>query len=230
MCRFLSALVLRSGDIICDPEHTDSHEHLIEAHGLSDRGLDAFVRVEFIPVDQNFVDVSSYKLVVDEPGRPDWFESALEERIIESLRDRVRRMIVEDERRLLLGGCWILGPHAVVRVVVNARIYCMVGDSQVGELRGNSQVGVLWENSQVGVLRENSQVGELRENSQVGELWENSKVGVLWENSKVGVLWGNSQVGELRGNSQVGVLWEDSQVGVDYRASAQSKEGAACTE
>ena len=48
MCNFLSAIVMKSGDLICDPEHTDSHEDLLESNGIQDNGMGGFVLVEFL--------------------------------------------------------------------------------------------------------------------------------------------------------------------------------------
>lgn len=158
MCNFLSAIVLRSGEILCDPEHTDSHEDLVAAHNLRDNGHGGFVRIEFIPVNEQFTDVSSYKLVLDEPDRPEWFDDALEERILESLRDRVRRMIVDDERTMLLGGCWILGPNAIVKMVLSARIYCMLGSAKIGNVGGSAKIGNVRDNAQIGEKGPNATV------------------------------------------------------------------------
>lgn len=49
MCNFLSAIVMKNGRIICDPEHTDSHSDLIAANELRDDDvfIRGWVRVEF---------------------------------------------------------------------------------------------------------------------------------------------------------------------------------------
>ena len=213
MCEFISALVLRNGDLVCDPEHTDSHEDLVDSIGYADKGNDAFVRVEFLPPDGNYADANAYGLRVDEDVKPDWFNDALEQRIIESLRDRVRRMIVADERRMLLGGCWILAAGANVRRAVKARIFIMLGSSQVGKMLGSSQVGKMLDSSQVGKMLDSSQVGEMRGSSQVGKMRDSSQVGEMRDSSQVGTMFGSSQVGTMCGSSQVGTMCGSSQVG-----------------
>jgi hypothetical protein len=135
MCNFLSAIVMRNWDLLCDPFLTDSHEDLLSAHNVRD-GLcqhDAFVRVEFIPPkDSPIHNLSTWTLKVDQANTPDWFDS---ERATNLLKDRVQRMIVADERELLLGGCWILVGEAKIKRVQNARIFSVSGNSQINEMR-----------------------------------------------------------------------------------------------
>lgn len=198
MCHFLSGLALPNGDVLALPEYTDSHSDLIEHFGLRDDGrepeLQRFVRVEFSPSPlANAADVSKYALRLDEDRTPPWWE-AIRESVQEKMAAMIRRMIVADERPLLLGGCWILGGHSVVHTAKGARIVVAGGSSQVGELFGSSQVGE---------LRDSSQVGALRDSSRVGALFDSSQVGVLYDSSQIGVLFGSSQVGKLRGSSRV---------------------------
>jgi len=146
MCNFLSALVLRNGDIVADPEHTDSHEILIQSLGLQDTGNTiagrSFVRVEFTPPEDisAIQDLSLWRLQIDEESAPDWVDS---ESIRAKLEDRVRGMFVSTNRPILLGGCWILTGSTVVDIAVSARIVSMTGSSRVGEMWGSSQVGTM---------------------------------------------------------------------------------------
>ena len=85
MCKFLSAIVLKNGDIICDPEHTDSHSDLVAAFNLrdDDQYVDRFVKVEFTPPINaenlsDYSDVANYAFRVDERGEPDWFGELLD--------------------------------------------------------------------------------------------------------------------------------------------------------
>ena len=178
MCNFLSALVTRTGQIFEACEYTDSHEDLVEYFNVLKDDGQSFVRVEFSPVDHAYGDgdLDKWKLKIDELDPPVWFDPEAQEKATAELRRRVERMFIDTDRRLLLGGCWILRNATIVRRVIGARIVAMLDGTQVD------------------VLRENSQVGELRDNSKVGELWGNSKVDVLRDNSQVGVLRDNSKV------------------------------------
>jgi len=162
MCKFLSALVLRNGDIVCQPKVTDEHELLIADCGLRDEGLiadRAFVRVEYSsPAGAPLTDLDNYALIVDEPSIPHWFDDAMRERVTEQLRDRVKRMIVTDERQILLGGCWILSEGAVVEWAVGARIAAMYGNATVTNVSGNATVTNVSGNATVTDVRGNATV------------------------------------------------------------------------
>ena len=178
MCKFLSAIVKRDGEVLYRPE-TDSHENLVDYFGLSDSGVDNFVRVEFTSDTPDKPD--TYKLRVDETKTPAWFEE-YREKSISYLRDKIKSIIVTGERKILMGGCWILSEAKVGRLLATRVIW--MKNSQVNEMRENSRVNVMRENSQVNVMWENSWVNVMRGNSQVNVMWENSWVNVMLENSK----------------------------------------------
>ena len=143
MCRFLSALVLKNGDVLCKPEASDSHEDLIEHFGLSDdkQHLNKFVRVEFCPPgDTPLYELKKYELRLDEHTTPGWWTKKIQEKATRKLRVKIKGMLVSDKRKLLLGGCYILHGEAKVERVVNATIKAMYGSSQVGWMYGSSRV------------------------------------------------------------------------------------------
>jgi len=180
MCNFLSAIVLRDGTLICDPEHTDSHEDLLEIHALND-GITAlyqerFARIEFTPPADSakIEDLSTWALKIDEEAKPSWFD---ETTIRSKCEERILRIFVRNEVKILVGGCWILVGNARAIKVIHSTIKSLHGSSQIGELHGSSQVGSLHGSSQVGKLYDSSQVGELYGSSQVGTLCGSSRVG-----------------------------------------------------
>lgn len=62
MCEFLSAVVMKNGDIIYNP-YTDAHEDLVALHNLRDNREGKFARVEFKPDDPTDLDKpEKYKL------------------------------------------------------------------------------------------------------------------------------------------------------------------------
>ena len=127
MCRFLSAIVRRNGDILCNPL-TDSHEELIALHGLRDSKEGAFARVEYSPPDSaSIADLSKYRLTIDEQRTPDWFDESMRDRVTSRLRDIVSRMIVTDHRPILLGGTWIIADGARIDTAKLCRIVAMHG-------------------------------------------------------------------------------------------------------
>lgn len=130
MCKFLSAIVLRTREILCNPE-VDSHEILINVFKVSESTIPAsmqnFIRVEFTPPvhdgKPDYFDVENYTLRVDEKSTPSWFDTDMKETTIRELHKILRRMIVTDPNRtLFIGGAYIFGPGANVRYAPRTRI------------------------------------------------------------------------------------------------------------
>ena len=126
MCKFLSAVFLKSGEVLCDPEHTDSHKDLLAASNVNDGEASYcagnICRVEFTPP-RDFEKVSNlslWTLCVDEKNKPGWFDKV---KARENIEGRVRRMIVTDAQGTLIGGCWIFdGDKASLEKLVNGRV------------------------------------------------------------------------------------------------------------
>ena len=246
MCNFLSALVTKDGRLLCNP-FLDSHEQIIDFFGMQksdkDKFIQKFVRVEFIPKDDDYFDVDNYKLRIDEDSKPDWF-TEFEERITNELKDKIKSLIIDKATdKILCGGVYIVRDSKILwtrftRMVVlknsqvnemreNSQVNTMRGNSQVNEMRGNSQVNAMRGNSQVNTMRGNSQVNTMRENSQVNEMWRNSQVNEMRENSQVNEMWRNSQVNEMWENSQVNTMRENSQVNTmrgNFKSTKKPKE------
>ena len=76
MCKFLSAIGLKNGDIICEPS-IESHELLVGANKLNDEGskLRNWVRIEYYPDnDKDLADISKYNLHIDD-SHFNWIDS-----------------------------------------------------------------------------------------------------------------------------------------------------------
>ena len=144
MCKFLSAVVTKSGEILCDPEHSDSHSELLEHFGLRDdelsSHLERFAKVQFVPPEdgKDVASLSKWTLTVDEATCPDWLDA-------DKLRPRLEALVSphilsEGERPLLLGGWWILAGKVQVGRAVNTVIKSMNDDAKVGNMSGSSKV------------------------------------------------------------------------------------------
>ena len=141
MCKFLSAIVMRNGDVICDPEHTDSHADLILANNLSTTtvGERGYCRVEYAPADGDPANTDNYVLCVDEETVPAWWakrQGAVEE----NLKARIARMVIEGEVKCLLGGCWIVRGKSVIGKVRSSRIVAVRGSAQITNVRDSAQI------------------------------------------------------------------------------------------
>ena len=157
MCKFLSAIITRNGQIICDPEHTDSHEDLLAASGLFDGNTSLYreelCRVEFTPPEADLGDLNKWTLTIDEQVIPSWADKIEIRAKMEKL---VERIIIRDTRKILLGSCWILLGDADVKTSKNSRIYAMNDSSKVGVMRDSSKVEVMCDSSKVEAMYDSS--------------------------------------------------------------------------
>jgi len=130
MCNFLSGIALQNGDIVCEPEYTDSHEVLIRAASVSDNGRGELCRFEFLPPEMVYIaDLSKWRLHVDEESPPTWFDS---DRVRAYCERRVSSMLVSTARGTLLGGCWIFsGEKASAKEVVRGRIFAIANGANL---------------------------------------------------------------------------------------------------
>jgi uncharacterized protein YjbI with pentapeptide repeats len=119
VCNFLSAIVSRKGEVYCNPV-LDSHNDIIDYFGLKDGGKNPqFTPVEFTPKDWFDPETWEFKFDAERPtwADDDWVEAASSE-----LRKRVKAIIVTEERKVLVGGAWIIGPKGKVGRTFGCRI------------------------------------------------------------------------------------------------------------
>ena len=171
MCKFYSAIILPTGEVLHDI-HTSSHEDLIQLHGLRDDKVGRFAKLEYTSDD--LFDLSTYTLRVDEDIKPDWLTDAMLDAAERKLHQIVKKRIITEDRKLLMGGIFIVAEGVKIGTVKNAVIE-VIKNSTVNAMRENSTVNEMWGNSIVKVMWENSTVNEMRENSTVNEMWGNSK-------------------------------------------------------
>ena len=216
MCNFISAIVCRNGDILCDPEHTDSHEDLVVVYGLRDQGaLGAggrdWVRVEFIPPDgsSSIDDPQKWSLRVDEDFMPEWFNV---EDVTAKMQERASRMIVCDDRRLILGGCWIVCGSASVQKVSNARIYSVRDSARVDSVCDSARVDSVRDSARVGSVYGSARVGSVYGSARVGSVYGSASVGSVRDSASVGSVYGSASVGSVYGSASVGSVRDQAKV------------------
>ena len=220
MCQFFSGIAFKNGDFHYNPM-TDSHEHLIEEVDLKDMGSNMRNWVRFEYTADDLTNIDKYNLKIDELSAPDWCDSDWQKKLVERIKPIVVAMILIDvEKKILIGGCWILGKGSIIKRIVNARIILMenstiskmLGTSKVSAMWGTSTVSEMFDNSKVSAMRGNSKVSAMWGNSTVSEMWGNSTVSEMFENSKVSAMRGNSTVSKMRDNSKVSEMWGNSTV------------------
>jgi len=108
MCNAFSFLVFSNEDIFFVPG-VDSHEDQISLKGINENGFSVqFARCEYVPRNGNFSDLDTYEFILDEDRTPDWWTEEIQERTISRIRERIRGMIISEDRKVLGPGFWIL--------------------------------------------------------------------------------------------------------------------------
>ncbi len=152
MCKFLSGVVLPNGDILTSTVN-DSHEDIIAANNISESiaGKINIVRVEY--TSETLPDIDTYQLNIDQDIIPDWFDEPMRERVADTMRGMVSRMIIKDGvHACLLGGKWIItGENTVVKklshgyvVLINSGLLEVCVGGTVNEVRDGGTVNRVW--------------------------------------------------------------------------------------
>jgi hypothetical protein len=141
LCKLASAIVSRAGEIYFEPI-TDSHSDLIAHFGLKEgKTGQNFVRVEFTPEDEKIVhDPATYSLRVDEKSTPAWFDAEMSEKVSSYLNHQIARMIVTDDREILLGGVWIVSGKSKIVAAKACRIIGVSGSASIESVYGSASI------------------------------------------------------------------------------------------
>ena len=136
MCRFLSAVVSRTGEIYCNPL-IDSHEDIIDYFNIQDTQMQHIVRVEFFPIEkEDLINIDRYNLKVDEQEIPEWFNEH-KESVIERLKLIIKNCILKESRKIAIGAV-IIGDGITVHRLINANVK-FAGNSTIKDA-GNSTI------------------------------------------------------------------------------------------
>ena len=139
MCQFLSAVVLRNGDVLTHPM-LDSHTDLVTYYKLPDTLAhhQHFAKVELVPVD--WTDAATWTFTLDKETAPSWWDD-VKASVEETMRRRARAMILlSGVHRLIVDGCWIVGRTAQVIDVRAGRIIHVSGSAQMSNVGGTARV------------------------------------------------------------------------------------------
>ena len=139
MCQFLSAVVLKNGDVLSHP-YLDSHSDLVKYFKLPDATAhhQHFAKVELTPVD--WLDVSTWQWKLDADTAPGWWDD-VKAQAESTLRARAEKMILKTgTHELIVDGCWIVGGDAVVRDIRSGWIRRVQDKGQLINVRGSATV------------------------------------------------------------------------------------------
>ena len=213
MCHFLSALIHPSGELVCRPDLTDSHEDLIEMIQIRDDGSGAFVRLEYLPPDDPSTtwDLDTWLFKVDQEDTPDWFDPDLAK---QKCREKIQRMIITENRDLLLGGCYIVAGDARIKKVKNARIAILAGSATVDQMEGAARIDMMLDSSSVGQMEDTASVAKMRDSASVGRMGGSSSVTRMFDATRVDLLQSYASVDRMYSTARVDTVCRYAKVGV----------------
>ena len=118
MCQFMSGIGMKNGDLHTSI-YTDSHEDIIEDLGLNNNG-NQFQRLEYLP-QGDLWDYKKYELEID-GAREEWVTDELLEKWERKFITRLKKMIIDSDKNILLGGKYILKGDIVINKLVSSTI------------------------------------------------------------------------------------------------------------
>jgi hypothetical protein len=131
MCNAFSFLVFSNEDIFFVPG-VDSHEDQIALKGINENGFAVqFARCEYVPRNGNFSDLDTYEFILDEDRTPDWWTEEIQERTISRIRERIRGMIVSEDRKVIGPGVWILSGSPTIGKLLDGCIIQYAGSATI---------------------------------------------------------------------------------------------------
>jgi len=131
MCNAFSFLVFSNEDIFFVPG-VDSHEDQIALKGINENGFAVqFARCEYVPEEGEFSDLDSYQFTLDENRTPDWWTEEIQERTISRIRERIRGMIISEDRKVLGPGFWILSGSPTIGRLLDGCIIQHAGSATI---------------------------------------------------------------------------------------------------
>lgn len=174
MCELASFMVPRSGPALWS-KLSDSHEKIIEEHGLhvdGCRGANC-VAAEITPPDRDFtLPLEQWVFRVDEGfPLPDWYDAAdVERRVREALPEWVAAKIVlpGQTRETVSDGEIVLAVYGKVeRVYGSGRVERVCGSGSVDEVYGSGRVGWVYGSGSVDEVYGSGSVDEARDYSLI---------------------------------------------------------------
>ena len=116
MCKFLSAIGFKNGDIICNP-NIDSHEDLIRTNELKESKMRNWVRLEFYPdSNKEYHLIEKYKLHIDD-DIAEFITDELKKRWERKLITKMKHIIVSENKYVLTGGTYIISDGVLIENV-----------------------------------------------------------------------------------------------------------------
>lgn len=174
MCQFLSAVILRNGDVLTHPM-LDSHTDLIRYYKLPDTTAyhQHFAKVELTPVD--WMDPATWNFRLDEETAPSWWDDVATG-VEATLRARADRMILRGDHELIVDGCWIVGGKAKIRDVRSGRIMRVQDSAQIHDVGGSAQIHDVWDSAQIHDVWGSAQIHNVGGSAQIHKVGGSAQI------------------------------------------------------
>jgi len=128
MCKFISGLGLKNGDLIVS-KYTDSHEDLIDSLSLKDMENNLFQRLEYSPKKENDF-IGEYILSFD-----NYKEIWVNEELIKSWTKKFEviknKRVITKNNKILMGGAFVLVGDITIKKLGNCCVLLNAGSATI---------------------------------------------------------------------------------------------------
>ena len=225
MCQFLSALVLKNGDVLSHPM-LDSHSDLVRYFKLPDTDvyIQHFAKVELTPVD--WTDAATWTFRVDEDVLPAWWADVAAQAEA-TLRDRAARMILKDgEHDLIVDGCWIVAGTAQVSDVRSGRIVRVQDSAQISHVWGSAQISDVRGSAQISDVCGSAQISDVGDSAQISHVCGSAQISHVRDSAQISDVRDSAQISDVRDSAQISHVGDSATLDASAKAHVVVPVGA----
>ena len=177
MCHFMSAIVMKSGDVLHHPM-LDSHSDILRHFEVRDG--DAFrvnfAKVELTPND-NWLDPSTWAFKVDEQTIPDWLDQERARKRMEAIASKM--IVSSGNKKMIVDGCWIVGGDArvsgvrfgrIIRVQDQASITGVGGRATIAGVCGHATIEGVWDHASIAGVGDQASIEGVRDHVTITDV------------------------------------------------------------
>jgi hypothetical protein len=148
------------------------------------------------------MDLSTYKLNVDENVKPDWLTDSMLENAERKLHQIVKKRIITEDRKLLIGGIYVIAEgvkigtvkDAFVEVINNATINNVMGNATINDVRDNATINDVRGNATINTVRDNATINDVRDNATINDVRDNATINIVRGNATINDVWDNATI------------------------------------
>lgn len=210
MSRFLSAIVLPTGEIVCRPEATDRYLDLIN-FAINDLNAEAVCCVEFSPPSNaQLLKPESYEFRINQGRRPNWFTEEMQTKTRDSLLAQVQKMILDKDEKVITNGTWLIPEGRHVSHIVGGRIVCLQGTvnwlddvAKVDLIEGSAKINRIKGTVKVGRIGGSAEINVIEDLVTVNTITSSAKVNWIGDSAKINLIIGSAKVGTITGSARI---------------------------